>query len=113
MYPIEYRWISVPMPVTNRAIVIDSGSTKKPASTRSDPDGHPFEQHLGELAVVTVASQQADEHDAGGDERAGRGERRQPAGQGLAEASPDDEEHEEAGQRQGRDQPDEIEHRRR
>ena len=39
MYPMEYRWISVPMPVTNSAIVIDSGSTRKPRSTWNPPAG--------------------------------------------------------------------------
>ena len=37
MYPIEYRWMSAPMPVTNSAIVIDNGSTRKPISTLSRP----------------------------------------------------------------------------
>ena len=27
MYPIAYKWISVPIPVTNRIIVVLSGST--------------------------------------------------------------------------------------
>src|SRR4051794_2764447 len=37
MYPIEYRWISVPTPVTNSAIVMDSGSTRKAACTSRFP----------------------------------------------------------------------------
>ncbi len=39
MYPMEYRWISVPMPVTNSAIVIDKGSARKPTSTLKPPAG--------------------------------------------------------------------------
>ena len=37
MYPIEYRWISVPTPVTKRIIVVDSGSTRKRKSTWKPP----------------------------------------------------------------------------
>src|ERR671931_381403 len=33
MYPIAYRWISAPTPVTTSAIVIDSGSTRRLAVT--------------------------------------------------------------------------------
>src|SRR5581483_10505448 len=39
MYPIEYRWISVPTPVTNSTIVIDNGSTRKPSCTLRLPTG--------------------------------------------------------------------------
>ena len=39
MYPIEYRWISAAMPVTNSTIVIDSGSSRKPTSTEKSPAG--------------------------------------------------------------------------
>src|SRR5205814_4357197 len=38
MYPIEYRWISVPTPVTNRIIVTESGSARKPIFTTNPPD---------------------------------------------------------------------------
>ena len=38
MYPIEYRWISVPTPVTKRIIVTESGSTRKPIFTTKPPD---------------------------------------------------------------------------
>src|SRR3954451_11500979 len=37
MYPIEYRWISEPTPVTNRIIVVDSGSTRNRKSTLTPP----------------------------------------------------------------------------
>ena len=37
MYPIEYRWISVPTPVTNSAMVIDSGSARNPTFTSNPP----------------------------------------------------------------------------
>ncbi len=37
MYPIEYRWMRVPMPVMNRAIVIDSGSARNPTFTSKPP----------------------------------------------------------------------------
>src|SRR5581483_2908560 len=39
MYPIEYRWISAPTPVTNSTIVIDNGSTRKPSCTLRLPAG--------------------------------------------------------------------------
>ncbi len=39
MYPMEYRWISVAMPVTNRHMVIESGSARKPKSTWRPPTG--------------------------------------------------------------------------
>ena len=39
MYPMEYRWINDPMPVTNSAIVIDSGSARKARSTLRLPAG--------------------------------------------------------------------------
>src|SRR5262245_33373739 len=39
MYPMAYRWMSDPTPVTNRAIVIDSGSARNPTSTRRSPTG--------------------------------------------------------------------------
>ena len=39
MYPIEYRWISAPTPVTNRHIVMLSGSTRNARSTCSVPTG--------------------------------------------------------------------------
>ncbi|CAB4760509.1 unannotated protein [freshwater metagenome] len=39
MYPMEYKWISVPTPVTNRHIVIESGSTRNPTSTEKRPAG--------------------------------------------------------------------------
>src|ERR1700712_5145882 len=37
MYPMEYRWMRVPTPVTNNVIVDDSGSTRKRKSTRNVP----------------------------------------------------------------------------
>ena len=39
MYPIEYRWISAPMPVTNRHMMIDNGSARNAMSTCSAPTG--------------------------------------------------------------------------
>ena len=39
MYPMEYRWIRVPMPVTNSAMVIESGSARKATSTLKPPAG--------------------------------------------------------------------------
>ena len=39
MYPMEYRWISAAMPVMNRTIVIDSGSSRNPMSTEKSPAG--------------------------------------------------------------------------
>src|SRR5689334_3513130 len=38
MYPIEYTWISAPTPVTNRIIVVDSGSTSIRHCTLKPPD---------------------------------------------------------------------------
>ena len=40
MYPIEYRWIRAATPVMKRAMVTDSGSTRKPTSTVSPPTGN-------------------------------------------------------------------------
>src|SRR4051812_35124342 len=37
MYPIEYRWMSVPTPVTNRIIVDDNGSTRNRNCTLKPP----------------------------------------------------------------------------
>ncbi len=37
MYPIAYRWISEPTPVTTIAIVIDSGSTRRSRATLAAP----------------------------------------------------------------------------
>ena len=39
MYPIEYRWISEAIPVMNRIIAIDSGSSRKPDVDRKSPAG--------------------------------------------------------------------------
>ena len=39
MYPIAKRWIRNPMPVTNRHIVIDSGSARNARSICSDETG--------------------------------------------------------------------------
>src|SRR5690348_1982312 len=39
MYPIEYRWMNIPTPVTNNTIVSDSGSASSAAFTCSPPDG--------------------------------------------------------------------------
>ena len=39
MYPTAYRWISVPMPVMNRAMVMLSGSARNAASTERPPTG--------------------------------------------------------------------------
>ena len=37
MYPIAYRWISEPTPVTTSTIVIESGSTRRATSTLNVP----------------------------------------------------------------------------
>src|SRR5262249_24887704 len=37
MYPMAYRWMSVPTPVTKSTIVIDSASTSSAASTCNEP----------------------------------------------------------------------------
>jgi hypothetical protein len=42
MYPMAYRWISVPMPVTNRHIVMLSGSARKAIVDLERPDRHPL-----------------------------------------------------------------------
>src|SRR6478735_3604255 len=39
MYPIEYMWISAPTPVTNRHMMIESGSASSARSTCSAPTG--------------------------------------------------------------------------
>ena len=39
MYPIEYRWISEPIPVMKSIIVTESGSTRNPTSTLKSPTG--------------------------------------------------------------------------
>ena len=39
MYPMEYRWISAEMKVTNSTIVTDSGSRRNETLTWSDPTG--------------------------------------------------------------------------
>src|SRR3954467_7918522 len=38
MYPMEYRWMSVDTPVTNRIIVTESGSTSSDVLTLKPPD---------------------------------------------------------------------------
>ncbi len=39
MYPIAYRWISAPIPVTKRAMVMLSGSARNARSTFNEPTG--------------------------------------------------------------------------
>ena len=39
MYPMAYRWISDPTPVTNRHIVMLSGSASRPIDAWNDPAG--------------------------------------------------------------------------
>jgi len=37
MYAVEYTWISVPIPVTTRIIMAESGSSRKPQGTWKPP----------------------------------------------------------------------------
>ena len=89
MYPIEYRWISVPMPVTNSAIVIDSGSTRNPTSTSKPADVEPLEQRRRRgCGLLVLAEERRRTRRRRGDERARRNAATgQPAGAGLADAA--------------------------
>ena len=69
MYPIEYRWISVPTPVTNRIIVDESGSTRKRKSTRKPRDLDPREPVADLMALFGLEREQREERDARRDER--------------------------------------------
>ena len=110
MYPIEYTWMSVAMPVTKIAIVIESGSTRKATSTLQIADGKPLPKDLRELPFLVGLVDQAGEHDQRDDERQAHHCRREPARGGFAELAPEDHEQEEAGERERRDEPDEVEH---
>ena len=87
MYPMEYRWISVPMPVTNRHMVIDSGSTRKPKSTWRPPTGSHSKSVWVYCALLGAFAAEGDEHDDGGEERAADRGGGEPAGERLADAA--------------------------
>ena len=86
MYPMEYIWMAVETPVTNRAIVIDSGSTRIPALTCRPATGNQVNIVRSADAVGSGPAEHGHPDDERGHERAGRGGRAYPPGNGLAEA---------------------------
>ena len=97
------------MPVTNSAIVIDSGSTRNPTFTSKPPTCSQSKRLTTWLRWCSSLAQERAEHHEGGDERAAAREGGQPAGRRLAELAPEHEQDEEAGERERGDEPDEVE----
>ena len=103
--------MSAPTPVTNRAMVMDSGIGQKADVHGQLPGRHPLEQGDHRLPLIPLVAHQPDEHQQRGHERAAHHGGGQPAGPRLAQAAAQRHQDQYPGQREGGDQPDQINER--
>ena len=110
MYPIEYRWISAATPVTNRIIVVESGSVEE---AEVDAEGARLDPREAVAEVEPLVGGQRVQREEG-DHRPHERERDRsavadPAGDGLADALAEQQQHDRAEGRERRDDPGQIE----